>query len=103
MSIYRRALALFFVAAPMSAFAHHGTRFLIAVEYDMVRQPFLFVNGTYEQFRHEDNDTLIEPALLLPLGRGGWSEFEIHAHIEKLGDNPMKHEATGLEVRHRFT
>ena len=103
MSFRHRALALLLAAAPVCAFAHHGTRFLIAVEYDMVRQPFLFVNGTYEQFHHQDNDVLLEPALLLPLGRGGWSEFEIHAHIEKQGSEPMKHEATGFEIRHRFT
>jgi len=103
MNLRCRALALALLATPVCALAHHGTRFLIAVEYDMVRQPFLFVNGTYSQFRHEDNTVLAEPALLLPLGRDGLSEFEIHAHIEGEGSAPLKHEATGFEIRHRFT
>ncbi len=103
MHFYKRSLAFALLVSPVLAFAHHGTRFLIAVEYDMVRQPFLFFNGTYEQFRHEDNVTLLEPAILLPVGRNGMSEFEIHAHIEKEGSEPMRHEATGFELRHRFT
>lgn len=103
MRLISRIVSLVTVFAPVCAFAHHGTRFLIAVEYDMVRQPFVFVNGTYSQFRHEPNTWLAEPAVLLPLGRNGLSEFEIHAHLEKEGDDPLKHEATGFEVRHRFT
>jgi len=103
MPLCRRALALVLIALPVLSFAHHGTRFIIATEYDMVRQPFFFVNGEYAQFRHADSDTLVEPALLMPLGRGGWNEFEIHAHIEGVGSEPIRHEATGFEVRHRFT
>lgn len=103
MSLYRRALALSFFALPVLSFAHHGTRFIIATEYDMVRQPFFFFNGEYAQFRHADSTTLVEPALLMPLGHGGWYEFEIHAHIEGEGSETPKHHATGFEIRHRFT
>ena len=103
MSCRQRSFAFVFCLAPVFACAHHGTRFLIAVEYDMVRQPFFFANSTYFQFRNEDNELLVEPALLLPVGKAGLSEFEVHAHIEKAGSEPMKHEATGFELRHRFT
>jgi hypothetical protein len=98
-----RAYGLLVCLAPVVAFAHHGTRFLLAVEFDMVRQPFLFVNGAYSEFRHQDNDLLMEPALLLPVGKNGMSEFEIHGHFEQPGSEPLRHEATGFELRHRFT
>ncbi len=103
MKSHCRAIALITALSPMFALAHHGTRFLIAVEYDMVRQPFFFFNGTYSQFRHEENATLLEPAILLPVGKKGLSEFEIHAHIEREGSERFRHEGTGFEFRHRFT
>ena len=99
----RRAFALILALPPAFACAHHGTRFILAVEYDMVRQPFAFVTGTYEQFRHEDNDIEYEPALLFPVGKNGLSEFELHGHFDQPGSEPLRHEATGFELRHRFT
>ena len=97
----KRSIALFAIFAPACAFAHHGTRFILAVEYDMVRQPFFFLNSTFSHFRDGDS-LLMEPAVVLPIGRDGLSEFEVHAHIEKEGAEALRHEATGFEFRHHF-
>ena len=96
-----RFLTLILCLAPAFASAHHGTRFLLAVEYDMVRQPFAFATGTYEKFRHS-NDLELEPAYLMPVGNDGLTEFELHAHIERENSEPLRHEATGFEIRRRL-
>lgn len=96
-----RILPLLLAIAPALASAHHGTRFLLAVEYDMVRQPFVFFTGTYLKFHHS-SDLEFEPALVMPIGNDGMTEFELHAHIEREDSDPLRHQATGFEFRRRL-
>jgi hypothetical protein len=97
-----RALPLILAIAPTLAFAHHGTRFILAVEYDMVRQPFFFATGTYAKFSGSTSLEL-EPAFVFPLGNDGMSEFELHAHMEREDSDPLRRQATGFELRRRLT
>ncbi len=97
-----RALSFCLILSPVFACAHHGTRFILAVEYDMVRQPFFFMTSTYQKFR-DSRDLEMEPALVFPLGNDGMSEFELHAHIDQPNSDPLRHQATGFEIRRRLT
>jgi hypothetical protein len=97
-----RSLTLAALLAPGLALAHHGTRFLLAVEYDMPDRPFLILDGGWSRFR--DGDVLeLHPGVLFPVGSDHMSAFEVHAHIAKIGSESLTYEATGFEFRHRFT
>ena len=97
-----KTLGLGLVLVPVLASAHHGTRFILAVEYDMVRQPFFFMTGDYSKFRGS-RDLEVEPAVVFPVGKDGMSEFELHAHLEQPNSDPLRHQATGFEIRRRLT
>jgi hypothetical protein len=97
-----RILSFCLVLTPVFASAHHGTRFILAVEYDMVRQPFFFITGSYLKF-NGSRDLEVEPAVVFPVGSDGMTEFELHAHLEQPDSEPLRHQATGFEIRRRLT